>query len=400
MAKSSRQPAQQGGILGKVMGVLKQAHEQHKDDETTYSNFGDLPAGMEDAVAQLIEAKFDVYGDDKRNAGQPYFIARGVCVHPAEFTDGNGVTHQTANKHTMITIPVCDTTNSDGKVTPIADHVKKLYNELRKLGLDTRQLTGPEMLEPAVAALKKAGPFFKFRTWRGKKKPPTHPQYNPKYDGPDAPEPRTNHDWQGWTTWEMNGQAGDHVEDETPEVAAPARARQTAAPAKPAKAPAPTPARPAPKTPGAPQAPVAPPEPEPDEGAFNEFGGGYDDASIDGLVARATEGDEEAQGDLYRLAEEANLKDEADAAADWAAVGELVKGVRGDESVGEGGDWKPEPGELYAYTTLNPRTKKQEQVRVEVMSVDEGSQTCLLRNVANRKTTYKDVDWADLVPLA
>lgn len=378
MAKQVQQ--NQGGVLSKVAQRMRQAHEAHKNDETEYSKFGELPEGLEGAIARLVEAKFDVYKEGN-NKGEPYFYAAGVVVTPDIHVDKNGTIHRIEGLRTAIgPIPLCDTKNSKGEVTTLDQHVARMYNELRKLGLPTATIAF-DQLEPTVAKLKAIGPYFKFRTWKGK---PTE-QY---------PDPRVNHDWQGVIQYSAtsNGAAGS-VKDNT--AAAPAASPQQPHGQRPAAPAAPTPPA-APKGPRGPQkaAPTPPPAPE----KFDEFG------DLASLVERANADDPYAQNELSSLAEKAGVADEATNAQTWQEVADLIMGTQagdgsgdgtGSQEQGDAGEWAPAVKEVYAYRPLDPKTKQPAatQVLAQVLEVDNDARTVKLGNTKNAKQTWKDVSW-------
>lgn len=394
-----------GGVLGKLNAAkFRQAHEAHKNDETEYSKFGELPAGIEGGVARLVEAKFDLYKEGN-NTGEPFFYAAGVVVTPVEFTDRHGVTHVIEGLRTSIgPIPMCDTKNREGQTTTLAEHYARILNELRKLGVATASLQF-EQLEATVARLKQIGPYFKFRTWQSK---PTE-QY---------PDPRVNHDWQGIVKVASGASPNGRMADATPAASAPAAptrpglppSSQPRGPARPGPAAAPpsaAPSRPAaPRGPARPApAPTPPPQPEPvaeEQPAFSEF------SDLESLVERAAADDGAAQEELTQLAAAAGVEEQALAAQSWQEVAELIVAAQGGEGVMDGqglpgagdgtepaaeGEWVPAVTEVYAYRPLVKGKPSPTQVLVEVVEVFEDSQTVTLKNTKNQKVTYMDVPW-------
>lgn len=69
-------------VLAKFGPQLNQAVAEHSADPVEYGPVN-LPPGINNGVAQLERAYFDVYktGD---NTGKPYFRASGVVIEPAE----------------------------------------------------------------------------------------------------------------------------------------------------------------------------------------------------------------------------------------------------------------------------------------------------------------------------
>ncbi len=182
------------GLAAKIGKRAKSSHDAHKDDTTTYSAGGDLPAGIVGGVAQLVDCKFDVFkkGDNK---GEYYFYAAGVAKSPKEF-EGMHV----EGLRTSITEPMCDT--PDRARETVEDHYGWVLNELRKLGVDTSELEF-EDIEAAVEAVKEERPHFRFRTWQGK-------------PSKQFPNPRVNSDWRGACEFEEE-EGEDDVVDETTE---------------------------------------------------------------------------------------------------------------------------------------------------------------------------------------
>jgi hypothetical protein len=322
------------GLLARLGDRLRKAHEAHKADETEYSNFGELPAGIEGGVAQLVDCKFDQYksGD---NEGEDYFYAAGVVVQPVEH-DGIRV----LGLRTSIMEPLCDTPNRSRKT--FEDHIQWIYNELRKLGVETATLDVDD-LETTVAALREAQPYFRFRTWKG--------QPSEQY-----PDPRTNHSWAGVT--EFTPTEGGGIEDKT-----------------------------------APSANGAATEP------FDEFG------DLDSLAAKADEDDAEAQSSLREMAEKQGITEEqVDEAENWVAVVELIRaGGKGDTEPEKAEEpeevpWEPVKEEVYHFRPVDPKTKKpvKKPVEVEVVSVDKKSKTVALKSLDDPKRTWKGVKWEAL----
>ena len=199
------------GLVAKLGTKLAKAVEAHKGDETKFAGGGvDLPKGIENGIAQLVTCKFGVYekGDF---TGEYYFMASGIVVSP--------------KKHAGIPIeglrtsigpePICETPNKSRKT--VDEHIAWVMNELRKLGVDTADL-GPDDLETTVEAIQETKPHFRFRTWAGDKRKKGEPGYNEQYDGPNAPDPRVNHQWNGAVDMDSSEEESDEeVEDNTEE---------------------------------------------------------------------------------------------------------------------------------------------------------------------------------------
>lgn len=450
----------QSGLMAKLGQKLLKAHEAHKDDETSYGNFGELPGGINNGIAQLVDCRFGVFdkGDFK---GEYFFYAAGVVVQPVEV---NG--EKIVGRRTSLMEAICDTPTR--KRATIADHIDWVYNELRKLGVDTATLD-PTELEATCGALVVAAPYFRFSTW----KPPE--QKTGPYAGKES---RVLHNWLGTCDYSADGE-DNGVDDETGgddtgepdapppappaqragtppttgsrgKVGPPATSRPTPASngrANPAPAPtartpatpangsakAPPKAGPAPKAaPGPKAAPAttagkgkkAAPAPAPTTGNSFDEGGDLND-----LVTEATNGNTEAQESLNALALERGVsQEEVDATTTWPQLLDLImrggsngngeaaeeeateedsaedNGEEAGEATEEGeaedpyADWVPNITDVFKYRPLNAHTGKRAErpVECEVVKVNTQARTCKLKNLTNVKIFYNDVPYEDL----
>lgn len=163
-------------LASKLGDQLHEAHEAHKDDEVVVSQGGSLPSEMS-GTAQLTECKFDVYKSGKYK-GEFFFYAHGVCLAPKTF---GGI--KTQGKLTSIgPEPICETPGR--KRETIEDHIAWIYNEMRKLGVDTTELD-PDSLEDVAVMLKEEKPIFSFRTWGGPTKKDPTAQVRSEWEGLD-----------------------------------------------------------------------------------------------------------------------------------------------------------------------------------------------------------------------
>lgn len=343
MAKATGQSA----FFNKHRNALLKAHEEHKGDETTFSIGGDLPDGISGGVAQLIECKIKEIEKGKKNAGEYVFYAAGIVVSPKEFKG-----QRIEGMRTSIVEMLCDTPQSTGKRKTMSDHVAHMYNELRKLGLDTNSLN-PQTLEKTLEALAQARPYFRFRTWKGQM----------QTSGPYAnQEPRVQHTWEGACEYSLGDESA--VEDNTESVVEE----------------------------------VAPDDSDSDK----EVPAGFDETNGDlaSLLAAANDGDEAAQGRLQTLALANGAKQrEIDKAPDWVAVAELCGYKEDSEDADEGGSSEePEVEQVCKYRPIDPKTKKpvKEAQDCEVMEVDTKNKTVKLKNLDNIKLVYKSVPWSAL----
>lgn len=325
-------------LIGKLGAQLAKAHEAHKADETVITGGGDLPAGIENGIAKLVECKFDVYkqGDMK---GQYFFYAAGVVVAPR---DHDGVPIE--GLRTSIMEPLCDTPTRTRKT--LDQHLEWIYNELRKLGVDTSSF-GYDELEGVCQALKEDGPHFRFRTWKGQKQ--TTGQYANQ-------EPRTQHQWGGKVEFADDGDAAGGVDDQTGTTSAAEPATNDVDPAD------------------------------------------LDQSDLDSLAKRADKGDEKAALLLSEMAQQHGVtEEEIQNTGSWVEVAELAKAADqgGDESKGsedEEEEFLPEIGDVYKYAPIDPKTKKVGKlVEVEVKAVNPGAKTVDLENISNRKLKYMKV---------
>lgn len=343
-------PVQKGksGLAAKAGKKLLEAHAEHQADETDFGFSGGLPAGIEGGIAQLTECKFGIFekGD---NEGEYYYLAMGVVKSPKSLRDKDGNVLQIAGSHTKVgPIPICDTTNRDGEVTPLAKHWARILNELRKFGVDTKKFKA-EDAESVAEALKQAAPHFKFRTWQGK---PTD-----KY-----PDPRVNEDWKGIIENYVEGQTGGggEVEDNTGNAAD--------------------------FNPGA------------EEVSTEVADSGSEGTDLDALAARAdnVEGGEDAadaQREISAMCAAANI--DSGPMANWTEAIEALKAAGSSGAAKPGKVEKPFEPEVKNVLFYLPKGKKK-AVEVEVTHVFKDKQTVNLRDLSDGKTAYKAVPWAEL----
>lgn len=330
----------------------RKAHEEHRMDETTYGIIN-LPPGITGGVAQLVTAKWDEYRPGTRYAGKPYVLFRGIAKLPKEHNgipvEGQGV---------LLIVPLCDQPDrvkADKKPRTLEDNYADLLNELRKLGVDTREL-GPDDIEDALAALQEEKPHFRFstRAWT----PPKTP------NNPD-PSPMTFTQFDGVCEFSEN-EENSGVEDSTDEAGSSGGSN-----------------------------------------AFNEF------SDLNSLAEKADAGDSDAQNELTVMAEKAGLSKEAANAESWAEVAALLSGESagseavteeaGEESESseetEDAPWEPAKGDVYKYRPIDVKSKKpaKKAVEVEVVMVDKKTQTVTVKDL-NTRSIYKGVKWSSLEP--
>lgn len=358
--------ASKTGLLAKIQDRLKKGHEVHKDDEINYGQM-DLPAGIANGIAQLVDCKFDLYKDGDRK-GKIYFYAAGVVKAPE---DHNGT--PLLGLRTSIMEPLCDTPDASKRKT-IEDHQGWIYNQLWLLGVKKEQLT-PTTLESVCAALKKAKVHFRFRTWQGK---PTK----------EYPDPRVNHDWKGIVEYDESN-PDSHTEDSSPAAESNGELEEDAT--------------------------------EEATDATETETETTDIASLDltalGKAAdKKPKADMEAQQTLMAAGLQVGMTEkEMESATNWAAVAKEVgkrnEAAGGEEETSEETteeetteeateeeEWKPAKEEVYLYKPLDPTTKKRaaKGVECEVLEVDEEKKTVTILNLDNKKTKYAKIPWDKL----
>jgi hypothetical protein len=351
-------PAQtvKSGILSKFAGKLNGALARTKNNEVSYG-IQDLPGGIVNGTAKLTECKFDLFktGD---NSGQPYFLAMGVVVSPDSVKLKDGSTVPVRGLYTRIMIGLVDGKDfRTGKPVPVdAENgaMARVVNEMKKLGADPASLGDVSELETLAAALKHAGPTFRFSTREGK---PTQ-QY---------PTPKVFESWGGVVEFHQDEDAGAGVDDQTGEAGA---------------------------------------EDQGDEGATDtadEATEYRDDTDLTSLGDRAEAGDEDAQKELVAFGKKAGLtqKQIDDDYKTWVALATKLAKM-GDESDDddEDGDHEgptvPEKGTVYGYKGLLPGKTKKQDLEVEVTKVNSKSKTADAKWTTNGNVKFDAIPWTEL----
>lgn len=145
-------PVKKSGLAAKLGKAGAKAVKDHAGDETSYGQV-DLPGGIRNGQAKLVECKFDTYKSGN-NQGEYYWLAAGTVVSPNKAPNGQKV----KGLRTQIMVPVCETPNSS-----LEDNLARAMNEMRKLGIDTDGCDVGD-LESLAEALKEAAPMFSFST--------------------------------------------------------------------------------------------------------------------------------------------------------------------------------------------------------------------------------------------
>lgn len=324
-----------GGIAAKLGSKLAQAHQAHKNDETTYSGGASLPDGIEHGIFLLDEAKFGQYksGD---NEGEYFFYAAGAVVEPTEAFDSKSqTTVRCKGLRTSLMVPICATGGTYPKT--LEENYARFLNELRKLGVDTSDISEDD-LESTVTALKDAGIYGKFRTYR----PST------------GTNPRVREIWDGviedYIPSETDAEEAVEEEEEEEEV-----------------------------------------EEEAEEVEESE-------EEVDLLAlgkAADKKSDESAMETLTEKALEAGLsQDEIDNVDSWTALAEqLLEGSSEEEEEEaeeeeeeEEESWVPKKGGIAMYREIDPKTKKPKKAaEYEVIALNTKAGTADIKNLATKK---------------
>jgi hypothetical protein len=326
-------------VLAGKMNEIRKAHEQHKGDEVVLSGNVSLPGGIRNGIARLIDCRFGSYATGKYE-GEPFFIARGVVLEPEK--QGK---IPVRGKHTQIgPEPLCQTESRYEKARKsVDDHLAWIYNELRKLGVDTEGLD-VDSLEEVAEALKQERPCFSFHTWQ-----------------PDAtkeqPDPDVRSFWDGYCDYEEDDEVlDDDVEDNTEEV--------------------------------------EDNEELEDEDTPEDDPIGDDDLSSLGTLAE--EDDDDAQAKLNTLAEAAGI--DPDEYESWTDVADALSSSDSEEDEDENEKESeeeeaivPEEGECYSFKP--PRARKAQECKVT--GVFPRKKTCNLKSLDTEKV-YKGVFWDKL----
>lgn len=359
-------------LFAKLGAKLDQAVQKHAADQTDYGIM-DLPGGIKNGVAQLVECGFFLYKGDtqakqangKSAAGEYYFRAAGVMKDPEYSPEGAPV----RGLQTSIMINMFDTkagpnAKIPNKITTQEEHVEEVLNEMRKLGGDeyTHGATGAD-LENLAAGLKDAAPHFWVSTREGQKTV----QY---------PNPKVFTSWNGTKGLENYvgpADGGAQVQDNSGGGAAPSNDEQQ-----------------------------------------GESAAEGDD--IDALLAAAGDDTDEAamnaaQARLKELALEAGVEEGPDedapphtfnGAPDFATVVGWIQNGAPEAPAEKTAAAAPEKGGTCNYGILDTKTKKVKPVQCEIITVNATKETLTLKNlttgkpVADKAGKALAVAWADV----
>lgn len=374
MAKATKK----NSVLAKIHDRARKGYEEHREDDTVVDSNVELPPGINNGIAQLSDIKFDTYKSGKTE-GEPFFMATGIVKEPKAV----GKIPVEGLRTRIGPEPLCDTTGRSRET--VEEHLAWIMNELRKLGVDTKEVDFDD-LEETLETLREEKPHFRFRTWQGEVTP-------------EWPNPRVNHNWNGIVEYEEDGEADDVVdktedtgsdEDEDEEGLDGEAADAGDVDAQKAIEKAALAAKIDPEKYDTWEEVVEAigslEEASDDDDEGDDDDKDTSDISIQDLGDLADDGDDECIEKLTALAEEAEVDpDEYDTWADLAKV--LVEKKK--ESADD--DWVPEKGEVYLYRA--PRSKKQIEVEVRVVSVKD--ETVTVKCLDDGKV-LKGIPWSAL----
>lgn len=380
------------GLASVLNAESRKVFEASKAKVEVPQDFGDLPAGIS-GIARLVRCGFkkvdQVKPGDKSGAkvGDYWFNAMGVVVDPVWYTDDKGNRVRIAGKQTRIIEAVFDTPNKEGERArkTQAEHVEWIMRQLKFLLGGTLESFDANDLEAVCEILTKQKPYFAFSTSSGTQ-PPRPGQ-----------KPMIFHNWQGRVDDFVPEQSDkpmvkDNTGSANAQSQSPNGVHQQPAQSQPANRIV--------DTGSVERRNVAP---TPPNQQFDEFG------DIDSLVERASSGDEKAGAELTEMAVSAGVpKSDVEDAADWEAVGVLIKDQQSEgaavEEVDENDDpvdnetgkpVTPKIGTVYKYKGKGMKRA----VDVECIKVNTKQSKCTLKDMSSEKE-YADVPFADVLPPA
>lgn len=284
------------GLASKLRGIAGKVVQEEVTKEIDYGVMS-MPGGVRQGVAKLVDCYFKEYGSGD-NKGEYFFRASGVAIEPESVG-----TNRVKDLYTSVMEPLCDTKKSDGTIVTKEEHLAVVINELRKLGADMDGVD-EDSLEAVAAALKEAGPYFRFSTTEGKANPPKYPNA------------RVFENWHGikgledYTPPEDNAGVQDNTADE------PAAAPKKGTNPPPVKA----------------SAKKVPQKAEPVEDI--PFGD-----KLDMLVDKADSGDEAAQTEIQDHALSIGItQDEVNNTGSWSDVADLIRAKESEEGGEDGAE--------------------------------------------------------------
>lgn len=337
---------QQSPLFKKYGAKLDSAVKKTRANPVEYGPI-QLPPGILNGVAKLVECKFDIYKSGP-NKGEYYFRAAGVVLEPNEVIY-KGTKVPVKGQQTSIMEAVCDTKTQKGKVTTQEEHIDNILNEMKKLAGQefVEGATGAD-LESLAAALKEAGPFFRFST-------------SPKTDQKTGEVTGAWENWHGgkgledYSSPDDSGAVEDHTGDKEEETLA-----EEEAPAD--------------------EEPVATDEPDVVSMSLLELASAA--FGTDG-----TDGSAEAAEALQAKALEAGLTEEDVTNADsWDALVEQIEAASTPAEEPEPEEEKADPknpvvGNIFFFKAPGKDGKPGKAAEVEVLTLDKRMKTCTVKSL-------------------
>lgn len=168
-------------LMGKFGARAQQAAARTAAAEPEFDSFGDLPAGIVGAVAQLVDCRILPIAEGKKNAGELMFFARAIVKSPAEH-DGVMI----KGLGTSIMQNLIDDKDANGnpiegrqmedKLVLVQEHVKKIANVQPGVPFDPTpfyaenlEATCTHLKEMSITPVENGGKpiHIRFRTWKG-----------------------------------------------------------------------------------------------------------------------------------------------------------------------------------------------------------------------------------------
>lgn len=385
-------PVQKGqsSLYAKLGTKLQEAAEVHRT-EGYQPGIQELPAGINNGVAQLEDCKFTVVKEGKQGAGNYIFYAAGVVQTPVAH---NGV--EVRGMRTQVSEPIYDTPDRSRKT--LGEHVGWVQNLMKGFGVGPENLTA-DKLEATAEALRLSKIYFKFSTWSGSKQilecmqggkwfvtqdgkkvvgkgPYSSKELAEKANPYVGREPRVNHKWGGITIHDGQLTVEEDLIDNSGE------------------------------SDNNPEGILDESKSAPIAESQSKVAGITD---LNELKEAAEGQDPAAQNRLKEMALAAGV-DEEDItnASDWQEVIDLIIAGSKFEDEKKESTRIPEVGEVYGYTPLdsktkkpavNPKTKAPLVVQVELINISDKTETCHARNLANEKIVYRGIGWDSLISL-
>lgn len=346
-------------LMKKLGSEFVKAHEEFKNVKPEPK--GELPGGIKNGIARLVNCKIVEIAKGKTNEGQLMFYASGSVVLPLEH-DGIPV----KGLFTQIMEPIFATPTRTRKT--VAEHIKWVYSELASLGLSLGALK-PDTIEQAMEALRKVPPYFRFRTWQ----PPK--ATTGKYAGKDT---MTMHFWDGKVDYKPDTSADkkNAVADTSTVIEPPI---PDSLPDEHTEVPD--------KNTGVRE--------QPTQTAGDIDPDMVDRGDIDSLAMLADDnGDLVAGQSLIDQALGLGVSKEAtDKADNFRQVADLIKAAKNPSQNGDSGSIEIGMGEHWKFYPPNPKTKEKskEAITGEIIHIDEATNTVNLKNIANAKFVYRNV---------